>query len=95
MIYLGTCQTSMMEPFQRKVNSPFVDVCQDPKYVSLDITSGAYRENSKRGSKFGVKGHFLLIRLFSSVYSLNQKANWNWKEKQQNVFSKADISTKN
>ena len=59
------------------------------------LYSGAYRENSKGGSKFGVKGHFLPIRLFSSVYSLNQKVNWNWKGKQQNVFSKVDISTKN
>ena len=37
--------------------------------------AGAYRENSKERSKFGVKGQFLLIRLFSSVYSLNQKVN--------------------
>ena len=39
------------------------------------ILAGAYHENSKGGSKFGVKGHFLLIRLFSGVYSLNQKVN--------------------
>ena len=36
---------------------------------------GACRENSKGGWKFRVKGHFLLILLFSSVYSLNQKVN--------------------
>ena len=36
--------------------------------------SGAYRENSNGGSKFRVKGHFLLICL-CSVYSLNPRVN--------------------
>ena len=42
-------------------------------FIAYEYKPGAYRESSKGGSKFGVKGHFLLIRLFSSVYSLNQK----------------------